>query len=83
MDIKHMDLIELENNGFFYQVEMIDHLKIEGEIVVNKPILVYDYEDCPDSWYSYFNEVNDVLDRITAVYRKIDGELKLIYKKIG
>lgn len=81
MDIRHCDLIEIENDGFFHQVEILDDFTVSGEQVIDKPTLVYDYEDCPDSWFSYVYEVKDVLDKITAVYRKIDGELKLIYKK--
>lgn len=81
MDIKEKDIIELDNSGNFYQCEILNSLFIEGDDVIDKPTLVYDYEDCADSWYSYMYEVNNVLDRITAIYRKEEGILKLIYKR--
>ena len=79
-ELKPMDLIEL-NNTWYYQLEILDHFIVKFYSVIDKPTLVYDYKDCDDSWYSYVYKVEDVLQDITAVYRKIDGELKQIYKR--
>ena len=80
-ELKPMDLIELENNGWFYQLDILDDFMVEGDQVIDKPTSVYDYEDCSDTWYSYVYKVEDVIDKITAVYRKVNGELKQIYKR--
>jgi len=81
VEIKEKDLVELDNSGWFKQISILNDLSIQSITVIDKPTLVYDYEACPDSWYSYVTELDDIKDDITRVYREIDGELKLIYKK--
>lgn len=81
LKIKEYDVIELDNSGWFYQVECLDDFVVKGEKVISMPTLVYDYAYCEDSDYAFVKLVRDVASRITAVYRKKNGKLELIYKK--
>lgn len=81
VEIKARDVVEFNNDGWFYSISILKELDICGKRVINKPTLVVDYEDCIDTYYSWVTTLEDIKHRVTAVYRKIDGELKLIWKK--
>ena len=78
-EIKEKDYVLIK--GKYYLVELLQHFQIGNESVIKKPTLVYDYEDCPDTYYSYVHTIEEDRDKIDAIYRETNGELKPIWKK--